>query len=165
MNIHRRFVSVCSVKRMLMSVAAAAVMFAVNQPVWSQSPKHPLDGLTSREIWTAQEVLQASGKVDEKTQYPMVQLKEAPKEEVLAWRPGQAMRREAFLVVKQGRQTFEAVVDVTGKKLVLWTEIKGVQPKLLDEEENGIDRSLGWHNLRRQVSSSAKKSFGVERSD
>src|SRR5271166_4892662 len=90
MNIHRRFVSVCSVKHMLMRVAAAAVMFAVTQPMWSQSPKHPLDGLTSREIWTAQEVLQASGKVDEKTQYPMVQLKEAPKEEVLAWKPGQA---------------------------------------------------------------------------
>jgi len=142
MNIRRRFVSVCSVKRMLMSVAAAAVMFAVTQPMWSQSPKHPLDGLTSREIWTAQEVLQASGKVDEKTQYPMVQLKEAPKEEVLAWKPGQAMRREAFLVVKQGPQVFEAVVDVTGKKLVSWTEIKGVQPKLLDEEENGIDGAV-----------------------
>jgi primary-amine oxidase len=121
---------------------AAAVMFPVTQPMWSQSPKHPLDGLTSREIWSAQEVLQASGKVDEKTQYPMVQLKEAPKEEVLAWKPGQAMRREAFLVVKQRPQTFEAVVDVNGKKLVSWTEIKGEQPKLLDEEDNGIDGAV-----------------------
>ena len=59
----------------------------------------------------------------------MVQLKEPPKEEVLAWKPGQAMRREAFVVVKKGAQTFEAVVDVNGKKLVSWTEMKGVQPR------------------------------------
>jgi primary-amine oxidase len=60
----------------------------------------------------------------------MVQLKEAPKEEVLAWKSGQPMRREAFVMVKQGPRTIEAVVDVNNKKLVSWTEIKGVQPPL-----------------------------------
>lgn len=128
MNIRQRFVSIYSVKRTLRSVAAAAVMVVVTQPMWSQTPKHPLDGLTVPEIWTAYEVLQASGKVDAKTRYPMVQLKEAPKEEVLAWKPGQAMRREAFVMVKLGPQTFEAVVDVIARKLLSWTEIKGVQP-------------------------------------
>jgi primary-amine oxidase len=140
MNLHQRFVSFCSGKRMLINLAA--VMFLVTQPVWPQSPQHPLDGLTAPEIWTAYEVLQASHKVGADTRFPMVQLHEPPKEEVLAWKPGQPMRREAFLVVKQGPQTFEAVVDVTGKKLVSWTEIKGVQPKLLDEEENGIDGAV-----------------------
>src|SRR5580658_3037468 len=122
--------------------AALALMFAVALPICSQSAKHPMDGLTASEIWTAYEVLQGSHKVDADTRFPMVQLHEPPKEEVLAWKPGQPMRREAFLVVKQGPQTFEAVVDVTGKKLVSWTEIKGVQPKLLDEEENGIDGAV-----------------------
>jgi primary-amine oxidase len=138
MNIHRRFVSVCFLQRMLISVAAAAVMFALTEPMWSQSPRHPLDGLTGPEIWTAYEVLQSSGKVDEKTRYPMVQLKEPPKEEVLAWQPGQAMRRAAFVVVKKGVQTFEAVVDVNGKKLVSWTEVKGVQPNAPDDENDTI---------------------------
>jgi primary-amine oxidase len=142
MNIRQRFVSVCSVKRMLISVAAAAVMFAVTQPMWSQSPEHPLDGLTASEIWTAYEVLQASEKVDAKTRYPMVQLKEAPKEEVLAWKPGQPMRREAFVMVKQGPQTFEAVVDVSGNKLVSWTEVRGVQPNSPDEENDEIKESV-----------------------
>jgi Cu2+-containing amine oxidase len=40
------------------------------------------------------------------------------------------MRREAFVMVKQGTRTIEAVVDVNNKKLVSWTEIKGVQPPL-----------------------------------
>jgi primary-amine oxidase len=140
MNLHLCFIFVCSVNRTLISIAA--VMFAVAHPMWPQSPRHPLDGLTAPEIWTAYEVLHQSGKVDEKTQYPMVQLKEAPKEEVLAWKLGQAMRREAFLVVKEGAQTFEAVVDVNGKKLLSWTERKGVQPNMTNEEVQGIDGSV-----------------------
>lgn len=115
-------------------VAAVAVVFALAQPMWPQGTKHPLDGLTGAEMWTAYEVIQASGKVDAKTRFPMVQLKEPPKEEVLAWKPGQAMRREAFVVVKEGAQTFEAVVDVNGKRLVSWTEVKGVQPPATREE-------------------------------
>jgi len=114
---------------------ALALVFAVALPICSQSAKHPLDGLTPPEIWTAYEVLQSSHKVDADTRFPMVQLHEPPKEEVLAWKPAQSMRREAFLVVRQGVQMFEAVVDVNGKKLVSWTEMKGVQPGVPHEEE------------------------------
>jgi primary-amine oxidase len=137
MNLRQRFISVCSVKSMLISVAA--FMFVVAHPMRAQGPQHPLDGLTAPEIWTAYEVLHRVGKVDEKTQYPMVQLKEPPKEVVLAWKTGQAIRREAFLVVKKGAQTFEAVVDVNEKKLLSWTERKGVQPNMTNEELQGID--------------------------
>jgi primary-amine oxidase len=89
-------------------------------------------------------VLQASKRVDAQTRYARVQLKETPKDEVLAWKPGQALRREAFLVVKQGPQTFEAIVDVSAKQLVSWKEIKGVQPSFggAEEEEDGIDTAL-----------------------
>lgn len=111
-------------------------------PAAAQIPKHPLDGLTASESWTAYQVLQASGKVDAKTRYPMVQLKEPPKQEVLAWKPGQPMRREALWVVKQGKQTFEAVVDVNAKKLVSWAEIKGVQPPSVEEEVDEIDDAV-----------------------
>jgi len=137
MNLHQRFAFFCSVKRALINLAA--VMLAVMQPIWAQSPQHPQDGLTAPEIWTAYQVLQASKKVDAQTRYPMVQLKEPPKQEVLAWKPGQAMRREAFMVVKKGAQTFEAVVDVNGKELLSWTERKGVQPNMPNEELQGTD--------------------------
>jgi len=116
---------------------ALLAMFAT--PAAGQTAKHPLDGLTASEYWSAYEVLQASGKVDQKTRYPRIQLKEPPKEEVLAWKLGQPMRREAFMVVKQGAQAFEAVVDVNGKRLISWTEVKGVEPNFINEEQGEMD--------------------------
>ena len=122
--------------RIVMAGAAALAILAGASAAKAQTTKHPLDDLTAPEYWTTYEVLQASAKVDAETRYPLIQLKEPPKEEVLAWKPGQPMRREALVVVKKGPQTFEAVVDVNGKKLVSWTEIKGVQPPSPLEESD-----------------------------
>lgn len=104
--------------RVVLAGAAVLVIFAAAPVANAQSANHPLDGLTPSEIWTAYETLKVANEVDADTRFPMVQLHEPPKEEVLAWKPGQPMRREAFLVVRQGVQSFEAVVDVNGKKLV-----------------------------------------------
>jgi primary-amine oxidase len=116
----------------------------VAAPMAAQTAKHPLDGLTAPELWAAIDALKASGHVDAKTRYPLITLHEPPKEEVLAWKPGQAFRREALVVVKVGASTFEAVVDVNGKKVIAWKEIKGVQPNLTgdEEEEIGIDETV-----------------------
>jgi len=122
-------------------VLTALLVWAV-APASAQNPKHPLDGLTAPEHWAVYETLKASGKTDAKTGFPLIQFKEPPKEEVLAWKPGQSMRREALAIVKQGSQTFEAVVDVSGKKLISWTEIKGVQPNLSEGEEDEIREEL-----------------------
>lgn len=129
-------------QRTLVNVCLLAWLAMIAMPTPAQIPKHPLDGLTASESWTAYEVLQVSGKVDAKTRYPMVQLKEPQKKEVLSWKPGQPMRREALMVVKEGKQTFEAVVDVDAKELVSWTEIKGVQPGSVGEEVDEIDEAV-----------------------
>jgi hypothetical protein len=44
--------------------------------------------------WTVLDTLKTSGHVDAKTRYPLLSLREPLKEEVLAWKPGQAFRRE-----------------------------------------------------------------------
>lgn len=120
----------------LTAIVGAVALAILGTPLAAaQSVSHPLDGLTPSEIWTAYDTLQAAHKVNADTRFPMVQLHVPPKEEVLAWKPGQEMRREAFLVVRQGAQMFEAVVDVNGKKLLSWTEMKGVQPNMPHEEE------------------------------
>jgi primary-amine oxidase len=128
----------------LCSAALLLSLVTALPPAAAQTPRHPLDGLTAPEYWTSYEVLQASGKVNAKTRYPLVQLKEPPKEEVLAWKPGQPMHRATRVVVKQGSQTFEAIVDLDSKKLVSFNEIKGVQPNLTgeEEEETGIDDAV-----------------------
>jgi primary-amine oxidase len=98
-----------------------------------------LDGFTGTEYWTIYEVLRGSGHTDVDTRFPLITLHEPPKEEVRSWKPGQKLRREAFVVVKNGPKTFEAVVDVAGHKLLSWEEKQGVQPNLTDEEIFGID--------------------------
>jgi primary-amine oxidase len=121
-----------------------ALLAIAATPMAAQTAKHPLDELTAPEYWTVLDTLKASGHVDAKTRYPLMSLHEPPKEEVLAWKPGQAFRREVLVIVKQGPSTFEAVVDVNGKKLISWKEIKGVQPNLTgdEEEETGIDEAV-----------------------
>src|SRR6266849_9358241 len=60
-------------------LTSATLLFALGAalpPAAAQTPRHPLDGLTAPEYWTSYEVLQASGKVNAKTRYPLVQLKE-----------------------------------------------------------------------------------------
>ena len=123
-------------------VVLTALLVWAAIPASAQTPKHPLDGLTAPEHWAVYEILNASGKTDAKTRFPLIQFKEPPKEEVLAWKPGQAMRREALVIVKQGSQTFEAVVDVSGKKLISWSEIKGVQPNFSEGEGDEIREEL-----------------------
>ena len=119
-----------------------ALLLLWTTPVWPQNGMHPLDGLTAPEHWAVYETLKASGKTDAKTRFPLIQFKEPPKEEVLAWKPGQPMRREALVIVKQGSQTIEAVVDVSGKKVISWSEIKGVQPNFSEGEDDEIREQL-----------------------
>jgi primary-amine oxidase len=101
--------------------------------------RHPLDALTSGEYWAVFETLKASGKLDAASRYAGVNLHEPSKAEVTRWKPGDPFGREALAIIKQGRRTFEAIVDVAGRKLVSWKEIKGVEPVLIEDESEGVD--------------------------
>ena len=79
------------------------------------TPRHPLDALTAGEYWAVFETMKASDKLDAASRYAGINLHEPPKAEVLRWKPGEPFRREALAIVKQGRRTFEAVVDVTAR--------------------------------------------------
>src|SRR5215472_10026464 len=103
---------------------------------------HPLDALTVPEYWAVYETMKASGKIDAESRFAGINLREPPKGDVLRWKPGEPFRREALAVVKQGRQTFEAVVDVAGRRLISWTEIKGVEPILIPDETEGIEERV-----------------------
>ena len=128
--------------------ASCAGLFAfllfVGLPVFvsAQSARHPLDGLTASEYWSVLDTLRASGHADPGTRYPSITLREPAKDEVLRWKPGQSLLREAFVVVKQGAKTFEASVDIAAKKMISWKEIPGVQANLLDEETIGVSDAV-----------------------
>ncbi|MBV8476635.1 MAG: primary-amine oxidase [Acidobacteria bacterium] len=103
-------------------------------------PAHPLDPLSQQELVAAVAVLRNAGHVDSNTRFVFLSLREPEKASVLKWQPGQTVPREAFVIIKQGSHTFEAVVDVKGSGLQSWREIRGVQPALLIDE---IDRLNG----------------------
>jgi len=145
-SLRNRVIQILAKGASIPPTALAALIIAlaslVATPLLAQTAQHPLDALTWPEYWTAHDVLQSAGKINDKTRLPLIQLKEPPKEEVLAWKPGQPMSRAAFLVVRQEAQTFEAVVDLNSKKLVSWTEMKGVQPMEPDDEFHEVDAAV-----------------------
>lgn len=111
--------------------ALASLLFLALAP----GAGHPLDGLTTQEHWAVYDVLRAAGHSDDQTRYAGVELREPPKAEVLAWKPGQAFRREAFAMLVSHGKTYEAVVDVKTRKLLSWALVPGVQATLVESEE------------------------------
>jgi primary-amine oxidase len=97
---------------------------------------HPLDPLSKEEITATVAVLKASGKVSDSSRFPIIVLREPPKDEVLNFKPGGAMRREAFTVIyeRASNTTSEAVVDLNNKSILSWQVIPGVQPAVMFEE-------------------------------
>ncbi len=68
--------------------------------------------------------------------FPMIALNEPPKAEVKAFKPGVAFRREAFATVldRAANKTYDAVVDLSAKKVVSFKKVPGVQPLVLVSE-------------------------------
>ncbi len=117
---------------------------------------HPLDPLSKEEITSAVEVLKSGGKVNDASRFVMIALNEPPKEEVINFKPGAAMRREASVVVyeREANKTFEGVVDLKKKTVLAWREVPGVQPSALIEEfffVPGLVRSNpGWQEAMKK---------------
>jgi primary-amine oxidase len=100
----------------------------------AQTVSHPLDPLTRLEHFAVLEVLQQAGKLTEGTRFTRLEVKDPDKAAVWAWKPGSALPRAAEVVVAQEAKVYEATVDVTGKRLVSWTERTGVQPMWIESE-------------------------------
>lgn len=86
----------------------------------AQQPEYPLDPLTATEMRKTVEILKSSGTISGKDLFNIINLKEPQKKEVLAYKPGQPFRREAFASFydysKNG--VTEAVVDLNAGKVV-----------------------------------------------
>lgn len=102
----------------------------------AEEPRHPLDPLTGAEIESAAAIARASGRMAADALFSTVVLEEPSKEAVRRFAPGAAMRREAFVVVYDWRRdrTSEAIVDLSGKSVVSWNDVPGVEPPLIAAE-------------------------------
>lgn len=107
--------------------ALAAALALAAPAVGAQAPTHPLDALSGAEIWAARALLGAAGKFDSSTKVAYVGLHEPPKADVLAWRPGMPLHRLAKVHWVNGNAGFDAVVDITEKRIVKSDKVPGVQ--------------------------------------
>jgi primary-amine oxidase len=119
---------------------ACAPAFFVADPAAQAPPapgqQHPLDPLTAAEIDAAAALIKAEAAFPAGALFATLVLKEPNKSDVQGYRPGQAIARQAFAVVldRPRNRTFETVVDLTARRVVSWTEVKGVQPAVLEVE-------------------------------
>jgi primary-amine oxidase len=93
----------------------------------TQVPQHPLEALKSQEYWTVYDVLHASAHLDADTSITSVLLHEPPKAEVLAWKPGDPVSRQAEAILLRKGLTIEVRVDIGSHQLLYWKERPDVQ--------------------------------------
>ncbi|PXW23436.1 primary-amine oxidase [Paraburkholderia caballeronis] len=94
---------------------------------------HPLDPLSLDEMQLACDVVKASQPLDAHGRFPVVELREPPKAEVLAFTPGAYFSRRAFVVAidRTRGTTTEYVVDLREK------QVEAVKPLALGEAPYG----------------------------
>ena len=79
----------------------------------SAAVAHPLDGLTGDEIRKAGEILRGAGEADDKTLYPLIELKEPPMDQVLAWKEGDSLDRRVIVDYATPEGFKRATVNLT----------------------------------------------------
>jgi primary-amine oxidase len=138
----------------MIAFAVAILVLIASFGQAAATPANPLDPLPHQELLSAVAVLKNAGHVDDNSRFVFLTLREPDKTAVLKWKARQRSSREAFVIIKQGSQTFEAVVNLATNEIKSWREIKGVQPALLIDEIdklNGILRAdAGWQAAMRK---------------
>lgn len=103
-----------------------------------QKVNHPLEPLTPEEIAKAVSILRKEKNLNTSVRFVQVVLQEPPKDVVLNYNDGDAINREAFIIILNNatEKTFEAVVSISNEKVMSWEYIPDVQPCfMLDEFE------------------------------
>ena len=94
--------------------------------------KHPLDPLDSMEMKLIKQVLLKEQKIrnDSSSLFSIINLKEPPKAEVLAYKPGETFRREGYAMVYDfpSNTLAKAVVDLRAGTLLSFEKIPNKQP-------------------------------------
>ena len=120
------------------------------------STVHPLDPLTAAEIARAWEIVRTERALGPRVRVIFIMLHEPPKKVVLAHRPGDAVERAAFVVLVDSvpGKTYEAVVSLSGGRVLSWEHIPGVQPAIVLDEfvdcEAAVRADPRWQEAMRK---------------
>jgi primary-amine oxidase len=97
------------------------------------TPGHPLDPLTPEELAAVVRLVRERAGTDE-VLFPLIDLREPAKDDVLAWRAGDAIPRRASAVVNAPEGAFEAELDLDGEGSVTSWAPAGGEPMVTFEE-------------------------------
>ena len=117
---------------------------------------HPLDPLTAAEIERAREIVRTERPLGPRVRVIFVMLHEPAKKVVLAHRPGDVVERAAFVVLVDSvaGKTYEAVVSVSGGRVLSWEHVPGVQPAIVLDEfvdcEAAVRADPRWQEAMRK---------------
>jgi primary-amine oxidase len=120
------------------------------------STVHPLDPLTAAEIARAWEIVRTERALGPRVRVIFIMLHEPPKKVVLAHRPGDAVERAAFVVLVDSGpgKTYEAVVSLSGGRVLSWEHIPGAQPAIVLDEfvdcEAAVRADPRWQEAMRK---------------
>ncbi|GAB4374068.1 MAG: primary-amine oxidase [Elainellaceae cyanobacterium] len=108
---------------------------------------HPLEPLTPEEIALAVAIVRQAKAVNDSLRFPCVTLQEPPKSLVLNFQPGDAVNREAFLILLDNATgyTYEAIVSLTEQTLLSWTQIPDCQPNIMADELAECEQAVKAH--------------------
>jgi primary-amine oxidase len=93
-------------------------------------PQHPMDALTPDEITRVVKIMRDAKLADDATLYPAITLHEMPKADVLSWKHGDPILRQAFVVTRENRETSESIVDIDNGTVLSHKVGPGVQPMI-----------------------------------
>ncbi len=108
---------------------------------------HPLDPLSEDELRDAVRLVRAARDPEGRMRFVSIQLLEPSKELVTAWAPSLGIDRAAELVIldPSTESAFEAVVSITEGALVSWNVLQGLQPAIMPEEYEEVERLVKAH--------------------
>ena len=90
--------------------------------------QHPLDPLNFDEHWQVLEILRDVERLGKDTRFSYLALQEPAKDEVLRWKRDEPIPRRAYALLREGSESFEAVVDLNEGGVASWRKLEGVQP-------------------------------------
>jgi primary-amine oxidase len=141
-------VSQLSIKRI--SIYLLFMCLLCSAKAQSDNPTYPLDPLTANEIGKVVQILRDNHATTGSDIFNIINLKEPPKKEVLAYKPGEHFRREAFAsfydYAKNG--VTEAVVDLNTEKIISLIHVPNVIGMGLEADsaiaENIVRKDPRW---------------------
>jgi Cu2+-containing amine oxidase len=113
-----------------------SILEKANASVKTAATVHPLEPLTAEEITIAVTTVKQEKSLGDRVRFMSVALQEPPKDCVLAYRPGDEIDRQAFIVLMDNAtaKTYEAIVSISDRVVVSWEHIADAQPGFVLDE-------------------------------